>query len=416
MKKALSIFLCIAIVFSVLSFSAAAEAPEKKNEYPVIFVHGMFGWGTNEGINSFIPYWGATTGNVVDFLSEEGYECYSASVGPLSSVWDQACELYAQLSGTRVDYGAAHSTAQEHKRFGREYKSPLFEGWGENGKKIHLIGHSFGGNAVRLLTYLLTYGSPEEMNACDNPSPLFEGGHEDLVATCTAMCSPLNGTTAYNVASSMRIVRFVVLFTTLWAATFGRSPANGTVVDFHLEQHGVSDIPGDPNGKADPLLIAVPKFCKSRDNVQSGLSIKDCTAFNESIKISKNVYYFSVAYDCTEKSEIGLYYPKHYDFFILPIFSSMMLFLSNFTDEESGEVIDESWMPNDGLVNVKSALYPFTDAHKDYDADNVEKGVWNVLPVRKGDHGTPIGLFANKEETRTFLVEFLDTIIATEKA
>ena len=90
-------------------------------KYRVIFVHGMFGWGENEGINKFIPYWGATTGSIIEYLLRNSVECYSASVGPMSSAWDQACELYAQLMGTTVDYGEYHSRKFAHKRFGRTY-------------------------------------------------------------------------------------------------------------------------------------------------------------------------------------------------------------------------------------------------------------------------------------------------------
>ena len=48
----------------------------EKLKYPVVFVHGMFGWGENEGINKKIPYWGATTGNLIDYLNGRGYDCY----------------------------------------------------------------------------------------------------------------------------------------------------------------------------------------------------------------------------------------------------------------------------------------------------------------------------------------------------
>ena len=52
--------------------------------HPVVFVHGMFGWGQNEGINKKAPYWGATSGSITGYLSDEGIECYAASVGPMS--------------------------------------------------------------------------------------------------------------------------------------------------------------------------------------------------------------------------------------------------------------------------------------------------------------------------------------------
>ncbi len=416
MKRTISVILALSILITAFSFGGYAVDAEKenKNDYPIILVHGMFGWGANEGLNSVAPYWGGTTGYVIDYLRSGGYDCYSASVGPLSSVWDQACELYAQLMGTRVDYGALHSEEKGHKRFGREYKEPLFDGWGENGKKVHLVGHSFGGNAVRMLTYLLTYGCPEEMKACADPSPLFEGGHEELVASCTAICTPLNGTTTYNVANIRRLISPLKLFVTTWAATFGRSLANGTIVDFHLEQFGISAIPNEPETKPDPYLEAIAHFYNSDDSVENGLSLNDCKKLNEMLEPSENVYYFSVAYDCTEVNKRGKTVPKNIDFFLLGIFSRWSINLGSFVDEESGTVIDESWYPNDGLVNVKSALYPFDEPHKDFDKNNLEKGMWNVFPVRTGDHGTPIGLFADGNETHLFFDELAEMLTSIE--
>ena len=149
------------------------------NRYPMVFVHGYNGWGSGEGLNGLLPYWGATTGDLMKHLIFKGYDCYSASVGPVSSAWDRACELYAQLTGTTVDYGEVHSKKSGHKRFGRTYTKPLFDGWDES-KKVHLIGHSFGGTTIRLLTHLLTNGCEEEVTASgEDVSPLFTGGKEN---------------------------------------------------------------------------------------------------------------------------------------------------------------------------------------------------------------------------------------------
>ena len=153
-----------------------------RNKYPMIFVHGMFGWGSAVGIDKIIPYWGSSAGNLMNFMTEFGYECYSASVGPVSSAWDCACELYAQLTGTRVDYGIAHSEYHSHNRYGRTYREPLVKNF-EN-SKIHLIGHSHGGQVIRLLAHLLAYGDENEMQATDKNdiSGLFTGGKENLIS------------------------------------------------------------------------------------------------------------------------------------------------------------------------------------------------------------------------------------------
>lgn len=90
MKKAfsaLSVLLALAIVFSsgALDLQASAAEPGRRNAYPFVFVHGYNGWGGGEGINAVAPYWGGTTGDLMKYLSKEGYTCYSASVGPISS-------------------------------------------------------------------------------------------------------------------------------------------------------------------------------------------------------------------------------------------------------------------------------------------------------------------------------------------
>ena len=46
-------------------------------------------------------------------------------------------------------------------------------------------------------------------------------------------------------------------------------------------------------------------------------------------------------------------------------------------------------------------MYPETEPYSFYEGNgNFKKGEWNVMPLKTGDHGTPIGLFADKEATR----------------
>ena len=81
-----------------------------------VFVHGLAGWGRYDEKYARRPYWGMGGGDLMVHLREQGYACYAASVSPMGSAWDRACELYAQLSGTRTDYGAAHAAAYGHDR------------------------------------------------------------------------------------------------------------------------------------------------------------------------------------------------------------------------------------------------------------------------------------------------------------
>ncbi len=383
---------------------------DKKVKYPLVFVHGMFGWGQNEGIDKFIPYWGATTGSLVNYLAECGVECYAASVGPISSAWDQACELYAQLTGTKVDYGKAHSKKFNHSRFGRTYEKPLFDGW-SNEKKIHLIGHSFGGNAIRMLVSLLTYGSEEEINEtdADDISLLFKGGNKNLVCSLTAICSPLNGTSAYETAKKMKIVRPLIWGAYTYAGIAGRSRFNGKYVDFHLEQFGLTDTKTQKNHSS--LIKKLKEITKTKDNIEYDMSPEGAEKLNGAIKISPDVFYFSYPFNAvrkTGKSNMSL--PLDTDFAFLTMTSTWMIKAAAYNEKKT-HICQE--FDNDGLVNVTSATHPFAEPYKKFDG-SVEKGLWNVMPVRKGDHGTAVGLFANKEQTHIFYDEIIKILARTE--
>lgn len=94
-------------------------------------------------------------GNLIVWLNGKGYPAYAASVSPNGSAWDRACELYAQLAGTRVDYGAAHSREYRHDRYGEDYTGRALIPRFDADTKLVLIGHSFGGATVNLFTELM---------------------------------------------------------------------------------------------------------------------------------------------------------------------------------------------------------------------------------------------------------------------
>ena len=116
-KKFLCLLLALVMAGSLLLLPAAAANTEQSGaeRYPTVYVHGLMGWGARDQIYAVTPYWGLTS-DLMPYLTGKGYESYAASVGPLSSAWDRACELYAQLTGTTVDYGAAHAAEYGHAR------------------------------------------------------------------------------------------------------------------------------------------------------------------------------------------------------------------------------------------------------------------------------------------------------------
>ena len=90
----------VSFVMMFVSFVPGFVAPENTGaegkSYPYIFVHGFLGWGEEEGIDEDVSYWGASACYLMQELRDRGVECRNASVGPFSSNWDRACELYAQ--------------------------------------------------------------------------------------------------------------------------------------------------------------------------------------------------------------------------------------------------------------------------------------------------------------------------------
>ena len=135
--------------------------PVKKiGKLTFVFVHGLSGWGGYDPMYRRMPYWGMRGGDLMAYLRQQGFDCHAASVAPTGSAWERACELYAQLAGTRVDYGKAHGEKYRHERWGRDFSAcPLIPEWNEDTRLV-LLGHSFGGATVRLFSELLAPGRP----------------------------------------------------------------------------------------------------------------------------------------------------------------------------------------------------------------------------------------------------------------
>ncbi len=387
---------------------------EKPVQYPYILVHGLGGWGPESGINEKIPYWGATTGSLTQYLQTQDYAVYEASVGPFSSTWDRTCELYAQLTGTTVDYGEAHSLANGHERYGRTYKEPLFEGWGtktEVGQmnKINLISHSFGGPTIRMLASFLANGVEQELEKSgDGVSPLFTGEKGDWVNSVATLDSPHNGSSLFLILDRYKLTDLLLDTCLVFAGISGNTKASG-FLDFHLEQFGITQAPGEATDLAD-MKDALGKVLETgTDNAAHDISPDGAVELNRQIKTVDGVLYFSYAYCTTTQGALtGNQVPESDTLLIL---KPMAYLMGKYDENKMTDFkIDKTWLPNDGLVNVVSAQYPFGEAWKDFDAENIESGKWNVMPTLNGDHGTVIGLGAGVEETRSFYTELFKMI------
>ncbi len=369
MQAIVSFFTAIIMFIApMLNYPKAEPEKDKWNtDYAYIFVHGLSGWGEYDFYYDFLPYWGMFGGDMMKYLNARGYTARAASVDPQGSAWDRACELYAQLTGTRVDYGEAHSKRCNHSRYGDDFTGRALIGNFSEKHKINLLGHSFGGATILLFTELMANGSPEEQKAGGDISPFFTGGKGSWIYSITTLASPLNGTTAYNIGSGS-----------------GNSGSKSTA----------------ENGK--------PFY----DSAAYDMYIDNAIALMENIETLSSVYYFSFPCCCTKEGADG-YQVADENIWIEPYVKSNVDVIGSYRGvTPGGVVLDEKWWPNDGLVNTYSAMAPFNAPQKAFDSAGIEPGIWNVMPVYAGDHQAFNGDLLKPNNIRPFFTKHIEMINA----
>ena len=348
-----------------------------------IFVHGLSGWGSYDEAYRRMPYWGMRGGDLMVYLRENGFACSAASVSPGGSAWDRACELYAQLAGTRVDYGEAHSREYRHARYGRDFTGrPLIPVWDEKTRLV-LLGHSFGGATVRLFSELLAHGDAQERfaTAPDMLSPLFAGGLESRIHTLVTLSSPMNGTTAYDLFLDPGFDPAGVKVP-WWSRIAGRLMSAG--VKAKLDERDERDYAG---------------FDMRLDRARE---------INKRITTLPEVFYYSVPCSATARQPDGTFRPKRG---MEPLFVARSIQIGAYAGTTSGGItVDERWRENDGLVNTVSAMVPEGAPSKPLDRSHLEPGLWQVFPVLDGDHMWLQGGLMRRHDVRAFYLDLLTMI------
>ncbi len=382
-NKIMSIFYAVIMfVFpSVNVPSYEAETAKFSTNYTYVYVHGLGGWGEYDLADYVVPYWGTMGGSLMKYLNARGFDCVAASVSPIESCWDRACELYAQLTGTKTDYGKYHSQENNHKRYGPDYTGHALIDNFDAENKINLLGHSFGGATILQFLDLMADGSEEE-RACTEKSELselFTGNKADWIYSITTLAAPLNGTTAYYIKD---------------------------------------EILSDKNATAEELLVAnvvgllvepVPDGRNELDNAGYDMEVDRAMSLCDNWETQEGVYYFSYACDVTYLDENNNITFDRKDLEIL--FRGSAGRIAKWTGETAtGFKLDEKWQSNDGLVNTISAIAPYNAEHTDYNKDNVKPGIWNVMPIYHGDHMSLQGGLLNTNNVRLLYAEHLNMI------
>ena len=349
-----------------------ANHSRDRTNYPWIFVEGFCGWGEDNKAYAASPYWGLSTGNMIDALNASGYTAACPGLSPQGSVWDRACELYAAITGTRVDYGMRHSEKYGHPRYGKDYTGRAAVREWDSKHKINLVGHSLGAPTIAMFVSLLTNGAPEEIEASGDGtvSPLFTGGKGNYVHSVTGIAGAFNGSTLGLWESRLTGALYKVLY-----------PISRGGLRKQLSY--LSD--GD---------VAAP------DTALYDLYPDRMADINKTLATSPDVYYFAVPCCMTVESKIKgrcVSDRKAADYAFVP--TANMLGRPAFSETRGGMLIGKEWLPNDGVVNTISQYGPFTAAKNelnrppspDIPTEAVKKGVYNVFEIYRGSHNALVG-------------------------
>jgi triacylglycerol lipase len=402
-----------------MSSEGQKHNPSKNNSHPIVFVHGWSGWGQEE-----IPgchYFGGEH-DLITALKAQGYDVYAAKVGPFSSNWDRAAELYAQIKGGVVDYGGAHSGAAGHLAISDEKSYPgFYPEWGERNpdgsiNKVHLVGHSLGGLTARLLCQFLENGNAHEVSyaALRNLpiSPLYSNTPEtkDWVSSVTTIGTPHNGNTVvYAIEDSFPgLIRYFQVI------------AEKGEFDLMLGHWGIEREAGESFIEYLVRINAMYDVKESWDNPLLDITFEGIREFNRWVKTQQNIYYFSYAMNATCPGEQGYEIP-------LPCMSDLLVEGAETIgrmEGEYGEVqVDESWWPNDGMLSAKSQVGPSLGSQDHilrYDPTvGPQTGVWNHLgTLRETDHFAVNGFMTNDmtewpfERVLSFYSEHLSMLLS----
>lgn len=384
-------FLFSLLMLALLPFGSARAA----NNDPVVLVHGFLGFGPEQFPGTGYLYWGGYHDIASHLRVYKGPRTVvTATVGAISPNWDRAAELYAQIKGGCVDYGASHARtppvreqkppgkcwAADHARNPEGYPLALYPAWDAD-HPIHLIGHSQGGTTIRALVELLEHGAPDE-----GDGELYAGGKTGWVRSVTTLSSPHNGTTL-----------------------------------------------------RDAVLDILPQLRSPlRDWFQAGmwsweLAPDGARSFNLWARTSPHVVYFSLG---TQATEAGAWCCNGTDRAIAPVQASNYQYpridmfpyyktyagewivpslrqhgMGGYTQSAPGRVrIDSEWFANDGVVNTVSMRAPAGHPVRDYDGTAV-RGSWNYLGTYRGYDHFDILNWPNKGPSADPIYERISDII-----
>ena len=389
----------------------------KVTNYPTILVHGFLGVGPDDYFSYLYRYFGSFTKDLrKHWINDLGYEVYQPALGPFTGMWERSCELYAYIFGGTVDYGVYHSEKHGIKRFGRTYPGVLTDlGTPGDHAKVNLIGHSFGGPTVTMFAWIMTEGCKEELAAtpADEVSDFFKGGKGDLLHSVSTLSATNRGTSATTFAGEGLLEGISKVLMTAGAYA---GDAINKVYDLYFDPWGVMEDPVVCTDKSLGKDMAAKKAgitayaeAKQGGNIWYEMQPEVSDAMLDGWKANKNTYYIAHPACATSTNKYGTQSPNSGVGF--PLFSVTGFIMGNYMNKKRG--VDESWLPNDGIVNVPSMGAPKgVEEEQITETAQAKPGKWAVLPPVNWDHQGWAGMFVGKGKYYGILDQILADVYA----
>ncbi|KAH7029930.1 Alpha/Beta hydrolase protein [Microdochium trichocladiopsis] len=304
-----------------------ADGPSK--DVPIVFVPGFSGWGSP--LFGAVNYWGGIE-NIPQILAKAGHTVILAPVGPLSSNWERACELYAQLRSSRftqynletneiegkpevidVDYGDVFPIRHRYEREPQEWRNWK---WDEN-SPAHFICHSQGGTTVRYLLHLMEHCTENSKQTLPHPEYFDTPRRSKWAISVPTVGTPHRGTTVvdalWNLSRHLDLPEQTRLLGRLFAVLSFEDQHRRTY-DLQLDHWGIkrgtrrnrNETFSEMRERLESSIWQanpgpVRRWIESNHNALYDNSVMGVNELNEkTIPTSNDVYYFSLSFSCVE--------------------------------------------------------------------------------------------------------------------
>lgn len=382
---------------------------------PIVFCHGLLGWGEGELFG--YPYFVSAT-ELKKQLQDKVPPFIFTSTGPVSSLHDQACELFFQLKGGLTDYGEEHSKKFNHKRYSRFYgdegdyclpeikeKSTKYGGkalypeWNKE-NPLDFVGHSMG---APLLTTLQQMLADDYFNKCCgfnehtdsswiHSISTVSGAHNGSQLTWFLGADEETGA----LSSNSKVILFLCTIIKVYGMFQDRSHRKNYIYDLHLDQWDLENTK-DYSKIFKKLADKNKNFYDGEDWAMYDLTPNSMEKHNTNIKEYKDTWYFSYLSKSTFSllGFLELFIPFVCHIFLGP----SALVIGNYkVKNERWKSVVKKWHKNDGMCPTEGQKYPyigrsespkFVNVFKSRNKDNMQKGVWNIVNSSFIDHAEP---------------------------